>query len=37
MCSFTRLVLFGLLLFLTTRANGAPRFGRPVDKRAARA
>ncbi len=41
MCSVIRLALFGMLLFLTTRADGQPRFGRPargaVDKPAARA
>lgn len=35
MRDFARLVLFGLVLFATTRADGQPRFGRPVDNRPA--
>lgn len=28
MCSMTRLMLFGVMLFASTKADGTPRFGR---------
>jgi hypothetical protein len=33
MRDLTRLVLFGVMLFATTRSCGRPRFSRGVDKR----